>query len=91
MTREWDAAAYERLSAPQTRWGRIVVDRLELRGNERVLDAGCGTGRVTAMLLERLPDGQVIGLEAGSVERDLRGDAGMPVAIGSDPRPEPQQ
>ena len=66
MTREWDAAAYERLSAPQTRWGRIVVDRLELDGNERVLDAGCGTGRVTAMLLERLPDGHVIGLDGSA-------------------------
>src|SRR4249920_252198 len=66
MTREWDAAAYERLSAPQARWGRIVVDRLELDGNERVLDAGCGTGRVTAMLLERLPDGQVIGLDGSA-------------------------
>ncbi len=66
MTREWDAAAYECLSAPQTRWGRIVVDRLELDGNERVLDAGCGTGRVTAMLLERLPDGRVIGLDGSA-------------------------
>jgi trans-aconitate 2-methyltransferase len=66
MTREWDAAAYERLSAPQTRWGRVVVDRLELDGSERVLDAGCGTGRVTAMLLELLPDGRVIGLDGSS-------------------------
>lgn len=66
MTREWDAAAYERLSAPQARWGRVVVDRLELHGNERVLDAGCGTGRVTAMLLERLPEGRVIGLDGSA-------------------------
>jgi trans-aconitate 2-methyltransferase len=66
MTREWDAAAYERLSAPQTRWGQVVVDRLELDGNERVLDAGCGTGRVTAMLLERLPRGRVIGLDGSA-------------------------
>jgi trans-aconitate 2-methyltransferase len=66
VTREWDAAAYERLSAPQTRWGRIVVDRLELHGNERALDAGCGTGRVTAMLLERLPDGHVIGIDGSA-------------------------
>jgi trans-aconitate 2-methyltransferase len=66
MTREWDAAAYERLSAPQTRWGQLVVDRLELAGNERVLDAGCGTGRVTAMLVERLPDGRVIGLDGSA-------------------------
>ena len=66
MTREWDAAAYERLSAPQTRWGQLVVDRLELTGNERVLDAGCGTGRVTAMLLDRLPNGRVIGLDGSA-------------------------
>jgi trans-aconitate 2-methyltransferase len=66
MTREWDAAAYERLSAPQTRWGRIVVDRLDLDGHERVLDAGCGTGRVTSILLERLPVGQVIALDGSS-------------------------
>ena len=70
MTREWDAAAYERLSAPQTRWGRAVVDRLELSGNERVLDAGCGTGRVTSMLLERLPDGKVIGLDGSAAMID---------------------
>ena len=63
MPREWNAAAYERLSAPQTRWGEEVVDRLQLTGNERVLDAGCGTGRVTALLLDRLPDGRVIGLD----------------------------
>jgi trans-aconitate 2-methyltransferase len=66
MPREWDAAAYERLSAPQTRWGQLVVDRLELAGNERVLDAGCGTGRVTAMLLDRLPAGRVIGLDGSA-------------------------
>jgi len=66
MTREWDATAYERLSAPQTRWGRVVVDRLELDGHERVLDAGCGTGRVTSLLLERLPHGRVIALDGSS-------------------------
>jgi trans-aconitate 2-methyltransferase len=66
MTREWDATAYERLAAPQTRWGRAVIDRLELDGHERVLDAGCGTGRVTTLLLERLPGGRVIALDGSS-------------------------
>ena len=66
MTREWDATAYERLSAPQTRWGRTVVDRLQLDGHEHVLDAGCGTGRVTSILLERLPVGRVIALDGSS-------------------------
>ena len=62
-TAEWDAAAYFRLSNPHVVWGQPVLDRLPLRGDETVLDAGCGTGRVTADLLERLPDGRVIALD----------------------------
>lgn len=64
MTREWDAHAYDRLANPMTRWGSGVLDRLVLRGDERVLDAGCGSGRVTERLLERLPDGRAIALDA---------------------------
>jgi trans-aconitate 2-methyltransferase len=59
-TRDWDADTYHRVSMPQVRWAEMVLDRLELRGDETVLDAGCGTGRVTAMLLERLPRGRVV-------------------------------
>jgi trans-aconitate 2-methyltransferase len=61
--RDWDAASYQRVSAPQEAMGREVLDRLELRGDERVLDAGCGTGRVTAALLERLPRGEVVAVD----------------------------
>src|SRR6185295_9616984 len=61
--REWDADTYDRVSDPQFSWGIEVLDRLELRGDETVLDAGCGTGRVTAELLKKLPDGRVIGLD----------------------------
>lgn len=52
--REWNAGAYHRVSAPQHSWGRRVLDRLALRGGEHVLDAGCGTGRVTLALEERV-------------------------------------
>ena len=62
--REWDAAAYERLSDTQYEWGLEVLDRLELRGDERVLDAGCGSGRVTAELIERVPRGRVLAVDA---------------------------
>ena len=61
--RDWDATSYERVSAPLEAMGRDVLDRLDLRGDERVLDAGCGTGRVTAALLERLPRGEVVAVD----------------------------
>src|SRR5918997_5460307 len=62
--RDWDAATYERLSAPLTAMGTEVLDRLVLRGDETVLDAGCGTGNVTRLLCERLPRGRVIAVDA---------------------------
>jgi len=62
--RDWDGATYDRISGPQARWGAAVLDRLPLVGDERVLDAGCGSGRVTEALLERLPGGHVIALDA---------------------------
>ena len=62
--REWDASSYDAISAPQQEWGATVVERLELRGDETVLDAGAGTGLVTEMLLERLPRGRVIAVDA---------------------------
>jgi trans-aconitate 2-methyltransferase len=66
VPRDWDAARYHRLSGPQLRWGTAVVDRLELRGDERVLDAGCGSGRVTALILERLPRGTVVAMDGSA-------------------------
>ena len=68
MTRDWDAATYHRVSGPQVEFARALLDRLDLRGDETVLDAGCGSGRVTAMLLERLPNGHVVAVDqAGSM------------------------
>lgn len=61
--REWDAPAYDTLNAPMTERGNDAVARLELRGDETVLDAGCGTGEVTATVLERLPRGRVVALD----------------------------
>ena len=66
MTRDWDARTYDRVADPMTRWGTEVLERLPLAGDERVLDAGCGTGRVTESLLDRLPDGQVIALDGSA-------------------------
>ena len=63
-TVDWDASSYHRMADNQEEWGREVLARLELRGDETVLDAGCGSGRVTRLLLERLPRGRVIGVDA---------------------------
>jgi trans-aconitate 2-methyltransferase len=75
---EWDAQTYDRVSDPQYEWGLEVLERLDLRGDETVMDAGCGSGRVTAKLLERLPQGRVLAVDAseGMIEkaRDALGD-----------------
>ena len=73
-SRDWDAETYDRVADPQTRWGGAVLDRLPLRGDETVLDAGCGTGRVTERLAERLPHGHVIALDGspGMIEEARR-------------------
>lgn len=61
--REWDAETYDAVSDPQFEWGIEVLERLELRGDEVAVDAGCGSGRVTAELIERLPSGRVIAVD----------------------------
>ena len=83
MSSEWDAQRYERVSGPQVSWGRTVIERIPLRGDETALDAGCGTGRVTRLLAERLPRGRVIGVDGSRamVEEATRA-AGRPRAAG---------
>jgi trans-aconitate 2-methyltransferase len=62
-TTDWDGRTYDRISTPQQEWAQKVLKRLPLEGGETVLDAGCGSGRVTQMLLDRLPGGRVIGID----------------------------
>ena len=96
--RDWDAATYDRVSGPMTRWGTAVLDRLPLEGDEEVLDAGCGSGRVTELLASRLPRGRVVALDASpSMIEEARGrlagfgdrvayvvaDLGRPLPLGS--------
>jgi len=80
MPRDWNAATYERVSAPLEAMGRDVLDRLTLRGDETVLDAGCGTGRVTRALLKRLPHGRVIAVD-GSPSMIEQARAALPPEV----------
>ncbi len=69
MKREWDGAAYDKLSDPQYGWGLKVLQKLQalpLRGDEHILDAGCGTGRVTADLLQAFPHCRVTAVDASA-------------------------
>jgi len=70
MSADWNAQRYHQVSNPQFAWGLRVLDRLPLRGDETVTDVGCGTGRLTAELLERLPRGRVIAVDqsAGMID-----------------------
>jgi trans-aconitate 2-methyltransferase len=76
---DWNAASYDAVSAPQQAWGATVVERLALEGSETVLDAGAGTGRVTELVLERLPHGRVIAVD-GSAAMCERARERLPAA-----------
>ena len=61
---KWDGASYDRISHIQQGWGAEVLARLPLAGDETVLDAGCGSGRISELILERVPRGRVIAVDA---------------------------
>jgi trans-aconitate 2-methyltransferase len=63
---EWDASSYQRVSVPHEEWAAALMERLPLSGSETVLDAGCGSGRVTRMLVARLPDGKVVAVDGSA-------------------------
>jgi len=74
---EWDAGEYEALSAAQTSWGanllELFLERRALRGDEAAVDAGCGTGRVTELLLRHIPNGTVLAVDASEAMVEAAG------------------
>lgn len=60
---EWNATSYHKVSGPQTSWGQKVLNRLRVDGDERAIDAGCGSGRLTGELMERLPAGRLVAID----------------------------
>jgi trans-aconitate methyltransferase len=86
VTKEWDAESYHKVAEPQTAWGRRVLSRLEVAGDERVIDAGCGTGRLTGELMARLPRGRLVAIDRSwnmllTARANLRPDFGRRVSF----------
>ena len=94
MAHEWDAATYDTLLLPHQEWGRMVLDRMTLTGREHVMDAGCGTGRDAAALLDRHPDVDLVVLDGsehmldkarerlGDAVTYVHADLGEPLPVG---------
>lgn len=64
MAHEFDGKKYEKSSAHQKEWGASIIDELNLKGTERVLDLGCGDGVLTARIAALLPHGEAVGIDA---------------------------
>ncbi|MBN1189874.1 MAG: methyltransferase domain-containing protein [Dehalococcoidales bacterium] len=64
MTHEFDGEAYKKSSAHQKEWGNNIIAGFHLRGDERILDLGCGDGVLTDQLAELVPNGLVVGIDS---------------------------
>ena len=60
----WDALDYEKSSSVQQMWARELIAKLDLKGDERVLDIGCGDGKITAEIAAKLKNGTVVGIDS---------------------------
>ena len=63
---EWNAPEYDRLSALQDTMAAEVLSLLAFKGSERILDIGCGNGKTTSAVAERIPQGSVLGVDASA-------------------------
>jgi trans-aconitate 2-methyltransferase len=66
MPHEFDGEQYKRASTHQKEWGNKIISELKLRGDEHILDMGCGDGLLTAALAELVPDGFALGIDGSS-------------------------
>jgi trans-aconitate 2-methyltransferase len=60
----WDAKDYAKNSANQYAWAQELIPKLKLKGNETLLDIGCGDGKITAEIAKALPRGRVVGVDS---------------------------
>ena len=78
-TATWDPAQYLRWSDHRLRPAVDLLQRVPLTSPARVVDLGCGTGNVTALLRARWPDARVTGVDASTamLERARASDGGV--------------
>ena len=62
----WNAERYHEVSRPHESWGARVLDRVPREGISFAIDAGCGTGKITRELLDRLPDAVICALDGSA-------------------------
>jgi len=60
---DWDGELYLKNSTLQYQWANSYIQKFQLNGNEKILDIGCGDGRITAMIAKSVPDGFVLGID----------------------------
>lgn len=67
MKYDWDTTAYDHISDTQESWGHDIIKYRKWKGNEIVLDAGCGSGRLTKIISTKIPKGKVFAVESGFI------------------------
>ena len=67
----WNAEEYRTSSSNQKKWALELLSKLDLKGNERVLDIGCGDGEITAAIAQRVPRGFAVGIDSSKEMIDL--------------------
>lgn len=74
MSFEFDGEKYKEASSHQKEWGKKLISELALKGDEKVLDLGCGDGALATQLAQRVPDGFVLGIDAskGMIDAALK-------------------
>jgi trans-aconitate 2-methyltransferase len=60
----WDGALYAANTGHHRLHDEWFLSTLPLRGDERILDLGCGSGDFTRTIASLVPDGHVVGLDA---------------------------
>lgn len=60
---KWNPEAYAKSSSAQKKWAEELISKIHIRGNERILDIGCGDGKITVQIASLVPEGSIVGID----------------------------